>query len=221
MVHALPNLLTSFRLVAAPGVALVFAGLPRPTADLIAFGLFVLAAATDWLDGWLARRLGAISAYGRMMDPIADKAMVMIALAVLMMLTGPNPLMIVPAAAIMLREVAVSGLREFLAGRVEAPVTRLAKWKTTVQMIAIGALLLAGWATEREALLFHQLGPETFFGILEGSAPDPHGLAPLRAATPVVVTGGFALLWIAAAMTIWTGVGYFRRALAHPAAKEA
>ena len=127
MLHALPNVLTSFRLVAAPGVAFAFVLLPRPTADLAAFALFVLAAATDWLDGRLARGLGAVSAYGRMMDPIADKAMVMIALAALLMLAGPDWLIVVPAALIMLREVAVSGLREFLAGRVEARVTVLAK----------------------------------------------------------------------------------------------
>jgi CDP-diacylglycerol--glycerol-3-phosphate 3-phosphatidyltransferase len=88
-------------------------------------------------------------------------------------------------------------------------------------MIAIGALLLAGWATEREALLFHRMGPEAYFGVLEGSAADAHGLVPLQALAQAATVGGFALLWIAAAMTIWTGVGYFRRALAHPAAKEA
>ena len=186
MLRTLPNLLTGFRLVAAPGVALAFAALPRPEADALAAALFLLAAVTDWADGRLARALGAITPWGRMMDPIADKAMVTIALATLMMLTGPDWRVVVPAAAIMLRETAVSGLREFLAGRVEAPVTRLAKWKTAVQMAALFALLLAGAA---------------------GPAPLLSGL-------------GLAALWLAAALTVWTGADYFRRALADPAAKE-
>ncbi len=191
MLHALPNVLTSFRLAAAPGVAFAFAALQRPEADLAAFVLFAAASATDWLDGRLARGLGAVSAYGRMMDPIADKAMVMIALAALLMLSGPDWTILVPAALIMLREVAVSGLREFLAGRVEAPVTLLAKWKTAAQMVAIGALLLAGWAG----------GDGSGAGGWLGAA-------------------GLALLWIAAGLTVWTGVDYFRRALADPAAQE-
>lgn len=144
MASRLPNLLTFLRLAAAPGVALVFVALPRPAADLAAFALFALASVTDWLDGWLARRLDAISALGRMMDPIADKAMVVIALAMLMALAGPTLWLTLPVAAILLREVAVSGLREFLAGRVTVPVTAAAKAKTAAQMVAIGVLLLAG-----------------------------------------------------------------------------
>ena len=138
----LPNVLTLLRLFAAPGVALVFVLLPRPAADGAAFALFALASITDWFDGWIARKFNQMSEFGRMLDPIADKAMVTIALAVILMLSGPDPWLIIPAAAIFLREVAVSGLREHLAGRVSIPVTRLAKWKTTAQMVAIAALLL-------------------------------------------------------------------------------
>ncbi|MGM0584322.1 MAG: CDP-diacylglycerol--glycerol-3-phosphate 3-phosphatidyltransferase [Pseudomonadota bacterium] len=201
MTLTLPNIFTIFRLVAAPGVALVFAVLPRPDADLAALVLFTAASVTDWLDGWLARRWDQITPFGRMLDPIADKAMVMTALAVLLMLSGPDPWVILPAAAILLREVAVSGLREFLAGRVSVPVTVMAKWKTAAQMTAIALLLLAG------------LNP----GALPPPAPAPY--IPDGAAEAARLAG-LILLWLAGAMTLITGWDYFRRGLASPAMKE-
>lgn len=184
-----PNILTVFRLLAAPAVALVFVALPRPAADLWALALFLGASATDFLDGWLARRFNQQSEFGRMLDPIADKAMVMTALAVVMMLAGPDPWLIPPAAAIFLRETAVSGLREHLAGRVSIPVTKLAKWKTTVQMAAIGVLMGGFWA---------------------GAGGWPGAAGSVGAA-------GIALLWLAGALTLITGWDYFRRGLASPA----
>lgn len=141
MIWNVPNLLTGFRVLAAPFVALVFAIFEGPVAGWIAFALFVTAALTDFVDGWWARRWGQVSEVGKMLDPIADKAMVTIALAALMGLIGLNFWYVVPASAILLREVLVSGLREYL-GDVKLPVTTLAKWKTTAQMVAIGALLL-------------------------------------------------------------------------------
>ena len=188
--RALPNLLTGFRLFAAPGLALVFAALDRPAADLAAFALFVLAAVTDFFDGWLARRLDATSDFGRMMDPIADKAMVITALCVLLMLTGPDAWALAPVAAILFREVLVSGLREFLAGRIVLPPTLLAKWKTTVQMTALAGLLLAGG-----------LG-------------DPYMSGEGAAAAGPLALASVALLWIAAAMTLVTGWDYLSRGLA-------
>ncbi|MEC9434520.1 MAG: CDP-diacylglycerol--glycerol-3-phosphate 3-phosphatidyltransferase [Pseudomonadota bacterium] len=184
-----PNVLTVFRLLAAPAVALVFVALPRPAADLWALALFLGASVTDFLDGWLARRFNQQSEFGRMLDPIADKAMVMTALAVVMMLAGPDPWLIPPAAAIFLRETAVSGLREHLAGRVSIPVTKLAKWKTTVQMAAIGVLMGGFWA---------------------GAGGWPGAAGSVGAA-------GIALLWLAGALTLITGWDYFRRGLASPA----
>jgi cardiolipin synthase len=140
----IPNILTAGRLAAAPGVALAFAAFDRPTADLTACALFVLAALTDWLDGRLARAWGQESAVGRMLDPIADKAIVVIALAVVCGLYGLGWAVAAPVSLILLREIAVSGLREALAGQFSLPVTRLAKWKTTIQMVAISVLLGAG-----------------------------------------------------------------------------
>ena len=107
----IPNILTVMRLLAAPGVAFAFAAFDRPYADWIAFGLFILAALTDYVDGKLARAWQQESNFGRMLDPIADKAMVVIALAVILGLLGRKALLFVPVDINLLREVFVSGLR--------------------------------------------------------------------------------------------------------------
>lgn len=144
MAYTLPNALTIFRVLAAPFVLVAFFVLARPMADLAAFTLFVVAAVTDFLDGWLARRWDQVSGFGRMLDPIADKAMVAVTGAVLMALSGLDPWIAAPVAAILMRETLVSGLREYLKGARVLDVTLMAKWKTTAQMAAFGALLLAG-----------------------------------------------------------------------------
>lgn len=141
---SLPNVLTVARVVAAPMVLLVFLVFERPAADWVAFALFTGAAATDWLDGRIARRWGVVSPLGRMLDPIADKAIAAIALATLLGLHGLNIWLALPVAVILLRETLVSGLREFLKGADILSVTTLAKWKTTAQLVAISVLFLAG-----------------------------------------------------------------------------
>ena len=141
----LPTALTVVRLAAAPAVAVVFLVLPRPAADWTALALFIGAALTDWLDGVLARAWAQGTQLGAMLDPIADKAMVVIALASLLATAPATGPLLIPAAVILFREVFVSGLREFLgdvAGTLA--VTRLAKWKTAAQMVAISALFAAG-----------------------------------------------------------------------------
>lgn len=181
----LPNILTVARLLAAPMVALVYVLLPRGQADLVALVLFAGASATDWLDGYLARAWGQESRFGAMLDPIADKAMVVIALAAVMGLSGMSGWIVVPAAFILFREVFVSGLREFLghlAGTLK--VTRLAKWKTTVQMVAVSLLLAVG-ALADEGLKW------------------------------AVQSTGILVLWLAAGLTLVTGADYFRKALPH------
>ncbi|SLN66943.1 CDP-diacylglycerol--glycerol-3-phosphate 3-phosphatidyltransferase [Aquimixticola soesokkakensis] len=143
MTWNLPNILTVLRLIAAPLVALVFFILPAEAAAWAAVILFAFASVTDWFDGYLARKWNQMSKFGTMLDPIADKAMVVTAIAVLAMTYGMAAVIIVPAAFILLRETFVSGLREFLgetAGLLK--VTKLAKWKTTAQMVAIALLLL-------------------------------------------------------------------------------
>ncbi|MCL4105033.1 UNVERIFIED_CONTAM: hypothetical protein GTU68_018740 [Idotea baltica] len=145
MTWNIPNILTVLRLFAAPGVAIMFLYFTRPYADWFALVLFVIAAATDWVDGYLARLWRQESRFGAMLDPIADKAMVVIALLVITGFSGMNPWILLPATLILFREVFVSGLREFLGAQAGLlQVTKLAKWKTTAQMVAIAVLFSQG-----------------------------------------------------------------------------
>jgi CDP-diacylglycerol--glycerol-3-phosphate 3-phosphatidyltransferase/cardiolipin synthase len=145
---SLPNLLTYGRIVAVPVVAglLLWGG---DWARWSAVVLFIAAAVTDFFDGYFARKWHQQSALGRMLDPIADKvlvAAVILVLAVDRTISGGH---IWAAIIILSREVLVSGLREYLAElRVSVPVTKVAKWKTTVQMVAVG-FLIAGPAGDR------------------------------------------------------------------------
>src|SRR5215470_6591816 len=146
---SLPNLLTYLRILAVPAVALCLFLIPGDAARWWALGLYLAACFTDWLDGFLARVWRQQSVLGRMLDPIADKLLVG---TTLLMLTNDNTidrLNVAAAAIILCREILVSGLREFLAElNVRVHVTQLAKWKTTVQMIALG-VLLAGPAGDK------------------------------------------------------------------------
>jgi CDP-diacylglycerol--glycerol-3-phosphate 3-phosphatidyltransferase len=196
-----PNLITGLRLVLAVAVFVLLAAVPLLSASLPlegqftlerwAFAAFVVAALTDFVDGWLARRLKAESIWGAILDPIADKVLVCGAILGLLSL-GPNPAVAIPGALILFREFAVSALREVTAGRgVRLPVTLLAKWKTTLQLLGLGAeLLAAGWAA---------------FGL----PADPAIEGP-------AVIAAHVLLWLAAAVTLITGAQYAlqaRRAL--------
>jgi CDP-diacylglycerol--glycerol-3-phosphate 3-phosphatidyltransferase len=141
----LPNLLTLSRIVAVP-LLVAFLWWPRWEAGYaIAFALYCLMGITDYFDGYLARANGAVSRLGIFLDPIADKIMVA---AVILILVGTRDIAgvhVIAALVILLREIAVSGLREFLAGaQVSVPVSKLAKWKTTLQLVALGALILGG-----------------------------------------------------------------------------
>ncbi len=179
MLTDLPNVLTLSRIVAIP-LLVALVAVDTPAGDLAACIIFSMAAITDYFDGKLARSRRQQSDLGRMLDPIADKLLVG---AALMMLVGQNrlsPLGLYPAIVIMLREILVSGLREYLAGiRIGLPVTRLAKWKTGFQMGALGTLLAGN----------------TSAGILHLSF------------LPVSLIGE-TMLWIAAALTLITGWDY-------------
>ena len=213
---SLPNALTLLRLVAAPLLALVFVVLPHPWSDGAAFGLFVAAALTDWVDGHLARRWGQVSRFGAMLDPIADKAMVIIAVAVLFGLYDLDPLVVLPACVILFREVFVSGLREFLGDTAGTlAVTKLAKWKTTVQMIAVSVLLAQGIAEHGFGAALMALDRDTAVAVLDGAAPDETGLNLWWAASSTLYALGLALLWAAALLTGLTGWDYFRKAMPH------
>src|SRR6185312_1189270 len=192
---ALPNALTILRIVLVPAFAVAFV-IPGEAARLTAFFIFVAAGVSDWLDGFAARKLKAGSDFGRMLDPIADKVLVAVALMMLVAegtFTRYNPttgmlslLKLVPALIILSREILVSGLREFLAGtRVSVPVTAIAKIKTAVQMVAIGAMILTP--------------------IADSVVP---GITALTYAALAYI-----LLYVAAGLTVYTGVIYFRNGM--------
>jgi cardiolipin synthase (CMP-forming) len=147
--RSLPNILSMSRILALP-LLVGFLWWPEWGFGYgVAFVIYCLMGLTDYFDGYLARRQGTVSKLGVFLDPIADKIMVA---AVILMLVGTRHdvaiitgIHIIAALVILLREIAVSGLREFLAGlRVSLPVSRLAKWKTALQLVALGALILVG-----------------------------------------------------------------------------
>ncbi|MBO9455109.1 CDP-diacylglycerol--glycerol-3-phosphate 3-phosphatidyltransferase [Paracoccus sp. R12_1] len=196
----IPNILTLFRLIAAPAVPLMFLYFQRPWADWAALTIFLIAAITDWLDGYLARAWQQESRFGAAMDPIADKAMVVIAIVVITGYSGMNPWLILPAAVILFREVFVSGLREFLGPNAKLlKVTKLAKWKTTFQMVAISVLFLG------TGLAYVEHGHPPLVG--EGRLPWSDSWSDL--ANQI----GLALIWLAAILTGWTGWDYFVKAM--------
>ncbi len=142
MLTSLPNLLTFSRIAVIPVVVAAFY-LPFGWSQWTACALFTLAGITDWLDGHFARRWKQQCEIGRFLDPIADKLLVAAALFMLAASARISAAAIFPALVILTREILVSGLREYLAGlRVRVPVSNLAKWKTGIQMVAIGVLLV-------------------------------------------------------------------------------
>ena len=138
----IPNLLTLLRIILIPVFVIVFY-VPYNWANLASTLIFALAAITDWLDGYLARRLGQHSAFGAFLDPVAVKLMVAVAL-VLLVQDNPTLWFTIPATIIIGREIAISALREWMSeigGRTKVAVSMIGKVKTTAQMVAILLLL--------------------------------------------------------------------------------
>ena len=215
MKWTVPNILTALRLLAAPMVPVMFLYFTRPYADWFALLLFVGASVTDWFDGYLARAWKQETKLGTMLDPIADKAMVLIALLVICGYsnTAWTPWLVLPATIIMFREVFVSGLREFLgdtAGTLK--VTNLAKWKTTLQMVAISVLFAHGMF--EHFLVMSTFGMDQAFvdSVMSGVEEDLQGLRWKFNAMDIAGKLGATLLWVAALLTIWTGFEYLRKA---------
>ena len=178
---SLPNILTLSRIFVIPALIATFY-FDDPLANWAAFVLFSIAGITDFFDGMIARAYGLTSKLGRFLDPIADKLMVAATIIMLVAFDRVTGIHVLALIVILCREILVSGLREFLAElKVSVPVTQLAKWKTTVQMLALGALLIGE------------------------AAP------PWLPAEPV----GLACMWLAAALTMYTGYGYLRTGLKH------
>ena len=159
----LPNILTLSRIVAVPLLVALLWFPAWPPGYAVAFALYVLMGLTDYFDGYVARAQGTVSRLGVFLDPIADKIMVASVILILVHnndIHGPH---VVAAQVILLREIAVSGLREFLAGvSVSVPVSQLAKWKTTLQLVALGALILSGAAPLQYWI--HQVGIAALWG---------------------------------------------------------
>jgi CDP-diacylglycerol--glycerol-3-phosphate 3-phosphatidyltransferase/cardiolipin synthase len=192
----LPNLLTLSRIFTVP-VLVALLWWPRWELGYgLAFFVYCLMGITDYFDGYVARAQGAVSRLGIFLDPVADKIMVAAVILVLAaqgVLTGPyvGDMHVIAGLVILIREIAVSGLRDFLGGlRVSVPVSRLAKWKTAFQMISLGALILGqalpGWTV--------------MLGDLAANVPH---------------TVGLATLWAAAGLTVVTGWDYLRVGLKH------
>ena len=192
---ALPNLLTYARIAAVPVVVALMFSYSILDGGLwlrwVALAVFISAGITDVLDGYFARIYGQQSSLGRMLDPIADKLLVSSCLLMLAAEETIRGWSLLAAVIILCREILVSGLREYLAElRVSVPVSRLAKWKTTWQLLAVG-FLIAGDAGDKAASLI------------------------LHSETLVITNVGLALLWLSALVTLYTGWDYMRAGLRH------
>ena len=182
MLKNLPNVITFIRIVLAPVIAFILWQPQSAYLGALGLALFCFAGFSDWLDGWLARRLNTVSSVGRMLDPIADKLLIAACLLAFAAQRGADLLFLAPALVIIFREFLVSGLREYLAGtKASVPVSLAAKWKTAIQMTAIGCLIAL------------PVFPE--FRWLD--------------------TTGLILLWVSAALTVQTGLAYFRASASH------
>ncbi len=191
----IPNFLTTFRIVILPVLILSFY-IPGMVANVIAATLFAIAAITDYFDGYFARTLKVQSNFGKCLDPIADKLLVIVAIVMLINFSNGSLWTLIPGLIIICREVLVSGLREFLAElHVSVPVSKLAKYKTAVQMVAITGLLLGEKGSNYT--IFYLFGNWIEIGI-------KFSLVIL------VVFLAKALFCLAALLTVVTGYAYFR-----------
>lgn len=191
----LPNFLTTLRLVIIPFLIISFY-IPGMVSNIIAAILFGIAAITDYFDGYFARSMKAQSNFGKCLDPIADKLLVIVAIVMLIRFNPDNPWILFPGLIIICREVLVSGLREFLAElHVSVPVSKLAKYKTAVQMFAIGGLLLGEKGSSYA--LYYWIG-----GFIEVEIKF--------LIISAIVTIAKILFSLAAVLTVVTGYAYFR-----------
>jgi cardiolipin synthase len=197
----LPNILTLSRILTIPFLAFLLWWPDWRLGYALAFGLYCLMGITDYFDGYIARSSGTVSKLGQFLDPIADKLMIAAVILVLTAqgyLRGPyvGDMHVIAGLIILMREIAVSGLREFLGSlQISVPVSKLAKWKTTLQLVALGGLILGG--------AFH--GPPC--ASLSAACPSP--------AENWIHLVSLWALWGAAILTVITGWDYLRVGLKH------
>ncbi|WP_017671320.1 CDP-diacylglycerol--glycerol-3-phosphate 3-phosphatidyltransferase [Blastomonas sp. AAP53] len=157
-----PNILTLSRIVTVPLLAALLWWPGWTTGYLLGFVVYCLMGITDYFDGYLARAQGAVSKLGIFLDPIADKIMVAAVILILCANDNIDGVHMIAALIILLREITVSGLREFLAGlQVSVPVSQMAKWKTTLQLLALGTLIFSGGFPDQPWM--HDLGIVTLW----------------------------------------------------------
>ena len=191
MLRKIPNILTVGRILIVPFFVLAFY-LPGFYGDLTALILFIIASFTDFLDGMLARFLGEESKLGELLDPIADKILVSTALLLLIMNGTIKNFEVIAAIIIITREIIISGLREFLAkGSISMPVTSLSKLKAFIQMFAISVLLTGDIGNK--IINFQDYNAQTI---------------------------GIILLWLSAALTLYTGYGYIVKGIDHALSED-
>ena len=191
MKFKIPNILTIGRIIIVPIFIFTFF-LPGFFGDLIPFFLFVLASFTDYLDGLLARLFKEESKLGELLDPIADKILVSTALLLLIMNGTIKNFEVIAAIIIIIREIIISGLREFLAkGSISMPVTSLSKLKAFIQMFAISVLLTGDIGNK--IINFQDYNAQTI---------------------------GIILLWLSAAITLYTGYGYMAKGIDHALSED-
>ncbi len=191
MKFKIPNYLTIGRITIVPIFVFTFY-LPGFYGDVIPFALFVIASFTDFLDGLLARIYKEESKLGELLDPIADKIIVATALILLVMDGTIKNYEVIAAIIILTREILISGLREFLArGKINLPVSNLAKTKTFLQMFAISALLTG--ETGNKIINFQNYNAQTI---------------------------GIILLWLSAFLTLYTGYEYLRKGIGHAISED-
>lgn len=192
----IPNYLTTIRIILIPIVIYSFY-IDSKITNIIVASLFLAASITDFFDGYLARSLQAQSNFGKCLDPIADKLLVSVSLIMLVNFSNQNLMIVIPSIIIICREIMVSGLREFLATiNVGMPVTRLAKWKTGIQMMAITSLLCSSNGSE---YAFNE-----FMDIVEAEDYIRINLEGL------IQQMGEILLCVSAFLTMITGYIYFK-----------
>ena len=191
MLKKIPNILTIGRIIIVPFFVLAFY-LPGFYGDLTALILFIIASFTDFLDGMLARLFGVESKLGELLDPIADKIIVATALILLVMDGTIKNYEVIAAIIIITREIIISGLREFLAkGSISMPVTSLSKLKAFIQMFAISVLLTGDIGNK--IINFQDYNAQTI---------------------------GIILLWLSAALTLYTGYGYIVKGIDHALSED-
>ena len=191
MLKKIPNILTIGRIIIVPIFVITFY-LPGFYGDIIPFALFVIASFTDFLDGLLARMYKEESKLGELLDPIADKIIVATALILLVMDGTIKNYEVIAAIIILIREILISGLREFLAkGKIKLPVSNLAKAKTFLQMFSI-SILLTG-ETGNKIVNFQDYNAQTI---------------------------GIILLWLSSFLTLYTGYDYLRKGIDHAISED-